>query len=109
MSPHVLGIVGEFCNLVGGLILAGDVLFRQKQRARRVKLSALSEFAAKHELSGTYKGLPAASIDLEEMIVDQQVTFWGWIGVGFLLVGFALLIGYHFEAIMAPSEVYIQH
>lgn len=109
MSPHVLGIAGELFNFVGGLILAGDVLFRQRQRASRVKLSALSEFATRYELSGTYKGLPAASNDLEERIVDQQVTFLGWIGVGFLLLGFALLIGYHIEAIIASSEIHVQH
>lgn len=109
MSPHVLGIVGELLNFIGGLILAWDILSRQRQRARRAKLLALNEFATRYELSGNYRGLPAASDDLGERIVEEQVTFWGWVGVGFLLLGFALLVGYHVEAIMAAPEIHVQH
>lgn len=109
MSPHVLGIAGELLNFVGALILAWDILSRQRQRAQMLKLSALNKFATKYELSGTYKGLPVASNDLGERIVEQQVTFLGWIGVGFLLLGFALLVGYHIEAILTTSEIHLQH
>src|ERR1035441_10043628 len=101
MSPHAFGIAGELLNLFGGLILAGDIIFRQQQRAQGNRVSDLSEFARAISSTGTYRGFPAASRDLRERVLDQRVTLYGWIGVGILLLGFVLSALYHYLEIIS--------
>ena len=61
--PHWLGIVGELLNLIGGVILAYDLLSKKKQRRKQERNQEVSEMAIQYGLKSTttYQGHPIAS------------------------------------------------
>lgn len=96
LSPHVLGITGEFLNLLGAVGLGFDILLRSPERARRKRLAKLHDFALRAGLERwEHKGVNVSSPDFAEAVSDRRAAVYGGAGVGLLVAGFFLLVLYH--------------
>ncbi len=104
MAPHELGMLGEFLNLIGALVLALDLFYRERERDREKKWSHIAEFGRANDLNRTeYKGLRITSPDFTSNLSDRRAAFIGYVGMAFLVLGFLLLIGYHWEELQTQT------
>lgn len=95
-AAHILGMAGEFCNLVGAFLLGVEMFFRARYRRRDAKLGALHDFAIANDLKSMYyDGVCVSDIDFRDKVAEKRAKKYGWVGIGFLLCGFALLVLYH--------------
>lgn len=95
-EAHILGIVGEFCNLVGAVLLGLEMFFRARYRKRDATLGALHDFAVANDLKSMYyDGICVSDVDFKDKVAEKRAKKYGWFGIICLAGGFALLVLYH--------------
>jgi hypothetical protein len=96
---HWVGVAGEALNFFGALILALDLLLRRREQPLKETLSVATKWARKFDLQATFKGVPLTVSDFVERVLARSAARLGYVGIGFLAVGFLLLVGHHLIAI----------
>lgn len=96
---HWIGAIGELLNFIGALILAGDLLFRQKRDSEAKLLGPLGDWGRKHGLTATYRNVEISDLDFAAKVQNRWSRRLGLLGIGVMALGFLSLVGYHLVSI----------
>jgi hypothetical protein len=100
---HLLGLLGELLNLAGAIVLANDLVDRDKEENRREYCAVANQWAVEVGLKSTYYlGCNVAARDFVRTVLNLRSRNLGYIGLRLLVGGFALLCAYHFVEILNP-------
>jgi hypothetical protein len=102
--PHLLGLIGDGLNLLGALVLALDILLRQREHKLKESLKERSSDAQKTGLKITRaRGFLLTDPDFAENVLTRRSLIFGYVGVGLLATGFA------FQALYHALEIHREH
>ncbi len=100
MLAHWIGMLGEFLNFLGTLVLAFDILLRRKEQKYEDQLTDFSKSPDSAGLTRVrYEGFLISEPGFAQEILHRRAIFLAYTGTGLLLFGFACLMGYHWVEI----------